>query len=63
MSYILPILLLFAPAMVWAETNHDSKSDYCNEIASVLQESVRDGLLTYREAGSIMGSCFRTEEW
>ena len=30
---------------------------YCEEIWSVLQESIRDGMLSYREAASIMGRC------
>ena len=59
MSYILPSLLLFAPALVWAE----EPQSYCEEIAAVLQDSVRSGQLTYREAGAIMGRCFEVDEW
>ena len=59
MSYILPIFLLFAPAIVWAE----DRPSMCAEISAVLQEAVRRGDLSYREAGSIMGNCFQVEEW
>ena len=60
--YIILSLLLLLPTQALAE-DHYSMADYCNEIAAVLQESVRDGTLTYREAGAILGNCFQTEEW
>ena len=61
MYIILPLLLLL-PVPALAE-DHYSMSDYCTEIAAVLQDSVRNGTLTYKEAGTILGNCFRTEEW
>ena len=61
MPFILSLLLLW-PAQALAG-DHYSMADYCSEIAAVLQDSVRDGTLTYREAGAILGNCFETEEW
>ena len=61
MPFIL-FLFLLLPTQALAE-DHYSMSDYCTEIAAVLQDSVRDGTLTYKEAGTILGNCFRTEEW
>ena len=58
---IILTLLLLLPTQALAK--EQSKTDYCNEIAAVLQESVRNGTLTYKEAGVIMGSCFKTEKW
>jgi len=51
MTKLLLLTLLLNPTPVMAE-NH-----YCEEIWAVLQENILDGLLTYREAASIMGRC------
>ena len=52
MSIILS-LLLFMPSVALAE-----EKSQCAEIAAVMQEAVRRGDITYREAGEIVGRCF-----
>ncbi len=51
--YILTALLLLTPTIAIASDN----SEYCDEIAAVIQDAVRHGDLTHREAGQIIGRC------
>ena len=55
MTKLLLLTLLLIPTPVMAD-NH-----YCDEIWAVLQENILDGLITYREAASIMGRCETSE--
>ena len=52
--YILTALLLLTPTIAIASDH----TKHCDEIAAVIQEAVRRGDLTHREAGQIIGRCY-----
>ncbi len=52
--YILTALRFLTPIIAIASDN----SEYCDEIAAVIQDAVRHGDLTHREAAQIIGRCY-----